>query len=72
MLKNSSILITGGTGSFGSLFIPLTLKKFKPLRVVSLVVDGFKLKIIVVYLLFKIIHFIFFPPLTISDEVYSR
>jgi len=34
MLKNSSILITGGTGSFGSLFIPLTLKKFKPKRLI--------------------------------------
>ena len=26
MLKNSSILITGGTGSFGHSFVPLTLK----------------------------------------------
>ena len=26
MLKNSSILITGGTGSFGNFFVPLTLK----------------------------------------------
>ncbi len=34
MLKNSSILITGGTGSFGSLFIPLTLQKFKPKRLI--------------------------------------
>ena len=34
MLKNSSILITGGTGSFGSLFIPMTLKKFKPKRLI--------------------------------------
>ena len=25
--KNSTILITGGTGSFGSAFIPLNLKK---------------------------------------------
>jgi UDP-N-acetylglucosamine 4,6-dehydratase/5-epimerase len=32
MLKNSSILITGGTGSFGQTFVPLTLKKYKPRR----------------------------------------
>ena len=30
MLKNSSILITGGTGSFGHSFVSLTLKKFNP------------------------------------------
>jgi len=28
MLKNSSILITGGTGSFGHSFVPSTLKKY--------------------------------------------
>lgn len=33
-LKNSNILITGGTGSFGSAFIPLTLKRFNPKRLV--------------------------------------
>ena len=26
MLKNSSILVTGGTGSFGQTFVPMTLK----------------------------------------------
>ena len=30
MLKNSSILITGGTGSFGHNFVPMTLKKYNP------------------------------------------
>lgn len=30
MLSNSSILITGGTGSFGSAFVPMTLKKYNP------------------------------------------
>jgi UDP-N-acetylglucosamine 4,6-dehydratase (inverting) len=30
MLTNSNILITGGTGSFGSEFIPMTLKRYKP------------------------------------------
>jgi UDP-N-acetylglucosamine 4,6-dehydratase/5-epimerase len=34
MLKNSSILVTGGTGSFGHKFIPMTLKKFNPKRLV--------------------------------------
>ena len=34
MLKNSNILITGGTGSFGSKFVPMTLKKYNPKRLV--------------------------------------
>jgi len=34
MLKNSSILITGGTGSFGHTFIPMTLEKYNPKRLV--------------------------------------
>ncbi len=34
MLKNSSILITGGTGSFGHTFIPMTLAKYNPRRLV--------------------------------------
>jgi UDP-N-acetylglucosamine 4,6-dehydratase (inverting) len=34
MLKNSSILITGGTGSFGHTFVPMTLSKFNPRRLV--------------------------------------
>lgn len=34
MLTNSSILITGGTGSFGHTFVPMTLAKFNPRRVV--------------------------------------
>ncbi len=34
MLNNSSILITGGTGSFGSTFVPMTLAKFNPKRLV--------------------------------------
>lgn len=34
MLKNSSILITGGTGSFGNTFIPMTLAKYNPRRLV--------------------------------------
>ena len=34
MLTNSSILITGGTGSFGNAFVPMTLKRFTPKRLV--------------------------------------
>jgi UDP-N-acetylglucosamine 4,6-dehydratase len=34
MLNNSSILITGGTGSFGHTFVPMTLAKFNPRRLV--------------------------------------
>ena len=34
MLKNSSILITGGTGSFGHAFVPMTLAKYNPRRLV--------------------------------------
>lgn len=34
MLKNSSILVTGGTGSFGNVFVPMTLAKYKPRRLV--------------------------------------
>jgi UDP-N-acetylglucosamine 4,6-dehydratase/5-epimerase len=33
MLKNSNILITGGTGSFGHTFIPMTLEKYNPTRI---------------------------------------
>jgi UDP-N-acetylglucosamine 4,6-dehydratase (inverting) len=34
MLHNSSILITGGTGSFGNTFVPMTLAKYSPTRLV--------------------------------------
>ena len=42
MLKNSSILITGGTGSFGQNFVPATLKKFNPRRLVIFSRDEMK------------------------------
>jgi len=42
MLKNSSILITGGTGSFGNTFIPMTLAKYNPKRVVIFSRDEMK------------------------------
>jgi UDP-N-acetylglucosamine 4,6-dehydratase/5-epimerase len=34
MLNNKAILITGGTGSFGQTFVPMTLSKFNPRRLV--------------------------------------
>ena len=34
MLQKSRILITGGTGSFGHTFVPATLKKYNPSRLV--------------------------------------
>lgn len=34
MLKNSTILITGGTGSFGNTFIPMTLEKYDPKQII--------------------------------------
>ena len=34
MEENSTILITGGTGSFGSKFVPMTLKKYNPRKLI--------------------------------------
>ena len=42
MLNNSSILITGGTGSFGNAFIPMTLEKFNPRRIIIFSRDEMK------------------------------
>ena len=42
MLKNSSILITGGTGSFGKNFVPFALKKYKPKRLIIFSRDEMK------------------------------
>jgi len=42
MLKNSSILITGGTGSFGNTFVPMTLKKYNPKKIVIFSRDEMK------------------------------
>ena len=42
MLKNSSILITGGTGSFGHSFVSLTLKKYNPKHLVIFSRDEMK------------------------------
>lgn len=42
MLKNSSILVTGGTGSFGHKFVPMTLAKYNPRRLVIFSRDEMK------------------------------
>ena len=42
MLTNSSILITGGTGSFGHAFVRMTLEKYKPKKIVILSRDEIK------------------------------
>ena len=42
MLTNSSILVTGGTGSFGNTFVPMTLSKYNPRRMVIFSRDEMK------------------------------
>ena len=42
MLANSSILVTGGTGSFGHTFVPMTLAKYNPRRLVIFSRDEMK------------------------------
>ena len=42
MLEHSTILVTGGTGSFGNTFIPMTLKKYNPSKVIIFSRDEMK------------------------------
>jgi len=42
MLENASILVTGGTGSFGKAFVPMTLSKYNPRRIVIFSRDEMK------------------------------
>lgn len=42
MLSNEAILITGGTGSFGHTFVPLTLAKYNPRKLVIFSRDEMK------------------------------
>lgn len=42
MLTNKTILITGGTGSFGNTFVPLTLAKYDPKKVIIFSRDEMK------------------------------
>ena len=41
-MKNSTILVTGGTGSFGHKFISLTLKKYNPKKIIVFSRDEMK------------------------------
>jgi UDP-N-acetylglucosamine 4,6-dehydratase/5-epimerase len=42
MKENSTILVTGGTGSFGSKFIPMTLEKYNPKKIIIFSRDEMK------------------------------
>ena len=42
MFNNKNILITGGTGSFGNVFIPLMLQKYNPNKVIIFSRDEMK------------------------------
>ena len=42
MLSNSTILVTGGTGSFGHCFVPMTLEKYNPKKIIILSRDEMK------------------------------
>ena len=42
MFENKTILITGGTGSFGNTFVPLTLAKYKPKKIIVFSRDEMK------------------------------
>lgn len=42
MLKSKVILITGGTGSFGNSFVPLTLEKYNPEKIIIFSRDEMK------------------------------
>ncbi|APX91394.1 UDP-N-acetylglucosamine 4,6-dehydratase (inverting) (plasmid) [Brevirhabdus pacifica] len=42
MLENSTILVTGGTGSFGNTFVPMTLAKYNPKKIIILSRDEMK------------------------------
>ncbi len=42
MFQNSTILVTGGTGSFGNTFVPMTLDRFNPKKIIILSRDEMK------------------------------
>ena len=42
MLQDSTILVTGGTGSFGHAFVPMTLARFNPRKLIILSRDEMK------------------------------
>ena len=42
MFQNQSILVTGGTGSFGNAFVPMTLERYNPKRLIIFSRDEMK------------------------------
>ena len=42
MFENSTVLVTGGTGSFGHKFVPMTLAKYKPKKIIIFSRDEMK------------------------------
>ena len=42
MLNNSTILVTGGTGSFGNTFVPMTLARYNPKKIIIFSRDEMK------------------------------
>ena len=42
IFENKTILVTGGTGSFGNTFVPMTLKKFNPKKIIIFSRDEMK------------------------------
>ncbi len=42
MIENSTILVTGGTGSFGNSFVPLTLARYNPKKIIVFSRDEMK------------------------------
>lgn len=42
MFNNKTILVTGGTGSFGNTFVPMTLEKFSPKKIIVFSRDEMK------------------------------
>jgi UDP-N-acetylglucosamine 4,6-dehydratase len=42
MLQGSTILVTGGTGSFGNTFVPMTLEKYNPKKIIIFSRDEMK------------------------------
>ncbi len=42
MFENSNIVVTGGTGSFGQTFVPKTLEKYNPKKIIIFSRDEMK------------------------------
>ena len=42
-LEGKTILVTGGTGSFGNKFVPMTLREFNPKKIIVFSRDEMKL-----------------------------